>query len=184
MFWANWGTLKILSGKVHCLQESGRNLFVKSGHTFTSWFCKFHFPCVRFSQDRLIRVASKATSTWASQQPRNVDKRSLAVQDLRQDDRTGTITWGVGSGEVQTRHLTMADAHRRSPSVCFSGKKCLVVSLGPGFHATRTVLEVKGTTDEVVPNHRQPFLPIAYEADSKGPHGDPRMARSPWLSLL
>jgi hypothetical protein len=54
---------KIL-GKVHSLQEPRIKPYVTRVEALVSWFFKLCFSCIRFSQNWLILIISKAISTW------------------------------------------------------------------------------------------------------------------------
>ena len=111
-------------------------------------------------------------STWVRQHPPTENKRSLTIQDLRQDEGAGIIGEGRGGASQ-----TSCRGHHQKFAFQGSGAWfCLYVLVF-------TVLEVKGTTEYVVPSHRQSLLPIPHVAGGKGPWGDSRTARTPFLSF-
>ena len=110
-------------------------------------------------------------ATWVSQHPPKVNKGDLQFRISGRMKEQASPGRGVG---LQARHPAMAITKRwlfreAVPGFVFC----------PGF----TLLEVKGTTEYVVPSQRQPLLPIPHVAGGKGPCGDPRTAKTPFLSF-
>jgi len=123
----NKGHIWQTHSKHYSQQWKTRNLFVKSGHTFISWFGKFPFPCIRFSQNRLILVVLKS----------HVNMGASASSHRKQKEPYNS---GSQAGWRSRRHRGGAWGCKPdilpwpSPKICFSGKRCLVLSLCPGFH--------------------------------------------------